>query len=310
MSEATAKRPRREDTVRERIKLNVGGTVFETSRNTLAANATYFNRLLSTDWAENLASDEDEYFLDRDPEAFRLLLQYMRHNNLLAVMPQEQPRLCMAVLLEAEYLGVEKLLQSAKALVRKQLGSTEVVDAAAEVAAFDAEHGGLVGAMSSGVLPRGLFGPPPKKKVLQLMPAREHDRIDWMSGSPRNGVENVRLEASRRMMGLALVELPDGTRDIDAIFANPHGNVDAKKGPFYLAKADGAGLRRRIDDLRCRLRDTQETREVYQVRNCKADDLQETLDSATQHGWSLKHIQNDPSLGDYMMGVMSRREEC
>ena len=303
-----SKRPRQEGP-RERITLNVGGTVFETSRNTLAANSSYFSRLLSTDWA-NAAADDD-YFLDRDPDAFRLLLQFMRHNNLLAILPQEEPHLCIAVLLEAEYLGVEKLLQDAKALARRNCGRSALADAAAEAAAFDAEHGGLAGALSSGVLPKSLFGPPPKPKVLQMMPAQEHDRLDWTSentGDPAHG--NERMHASRRMMGLALVELPDGTRDIDAIFANPRGNVDPVKGPFFLAKADGALLRRHVDGLRCRLRDTQATRETYKYFVAEEGKLQEMLDELSEGGWTVKHLEQDPHMaGGWVNGWATQREE-
>ena len=62
---------------KKRIRLNVGGTVFETTRATLMAKQepNFLAALASQHWAE---ANQDELFIDRDPTFFGHILNYLR----------------------------------------------------------------------------------------------------------------------------------------------------------------------------------------------------------------------------------------
>ena len=92
-----------------RVVLNIGGTVFESTASTLEASCGYFSRLFSNEWEQSAG---EEIFLDRDPDAFRVLLSCMRNNAIL--LPEENVDLCSRVLLEAEFFGVEWMLRDVK----------------------------------------------------------------------------------------------------------------------------------------------------------------------------------------------------
>ena len=54
------------------IRLNIGGSVFTTTRSTIELNNGFLRTLISQD------SDWDEYFVDRDPTFFRWILNILR----------------------------------------------------------------------------------------------------------------------------------------------------------------------------------------------------------------------------------------
>ena len=59
----------------DKVTLNIGGVVFNTSKHTLLSqNSAFFEQLLS--------NEEDIYFVDRDPGSFSILLNYMRQHAL------------------------------------------------------------------------------------------------------------------------------------------------------------------------------------------------------------------------------------
>ena len=89
------KRARSEGTS-DRVFLNVGGEVFQTTISTLTANSQFFSRKFSSEWSTE--DTEDEIFLDRDADSFRVLLSCMRHRT--ALLPEEDQLLCARVLLE------------------------------------------------------------------------------------------------------------------------------------------------------------------------------------------------------------------
>ncbi|KAF2121593.1 hypothetical protein BDV96DRAFT_640977 [Lophiotrema nucula] len=61
------------------IKLNVGDTIFHTKRSTLE-QSPWFQSFLSSRWETCTDWQEDgSLFIDRDAEAFKYLLNYMRH---------------------------------------------------------------------------------------------------------------------------------------------------------------------------------------------------------------------------------------
>ena len=121
-----------------------------------------------------------EIFLDGDPEPFAIILSYMRR-GLLEMGSDES--LARRVLMEAEYLGVDRLLEEVKATAHKHLHEGWTGSDAEAAAAFDAEHGTLVDAIRSGVLPARYFGPvkrppePPEPRIVQILPAPKGTRV-------------------------------------------------------------------------------------------------------------------------------------
>mmetsp|Transcript_13541 Transcript_13541/g.29406 ORF Transcript_13541/g.29406 Transcript_13541/m.29406 type:complete len:376 (+) Transcript_13541:9-1136(+) len=96
-----------------RVVLNVGGTLFTTSKTTLAGSSAYFDSLFSDEWAGG-GDGDDGIFIDQDPEAFRVLLSYMRLGKVVA------SELTPPVLLQAQFLGMERLLQSVRIVARRE----------------------------------------------------------------------------------------------------------------------------------------------------------------------------------------------
>ena len=118
----------------DRVVLDVGGTTFTTSKNTLVANSTYFKSIFREGWPD------DDYFLDRDPKTFELLLTYMRSG--VVELPEHDESLARRVLLEAQFLGVDGFLSAVKAQAYRNLvKELEGLDADAATN-FDKKHGG------------------------------------------------------------------------------------------------------------------------------------------------------------------------
>jgi hypothetical protein len=64
----------------ERIRLNVGGTLFQTSRDTLMIEGSYFYAMLASRvWQPD---EHGEYFIDRDPTYFSRILHGLRTGKL------------------------------------------------------------------------------------------------------------------------------------------------------------------------------------------------------------------------------------
>ena len=141
----------------DRVTLDVGGTIFHTTENTLTSSSSYFSRLFSGPWQD--AAGDEPRFLDRDADAFRVLLSCLR--NRTVVLPEADPALCTRVLLEAEFFGVEWLLQQVKERVSDNTGAD-----------FDRRFpGGITEAVTEGDLPARYFGPEPTEPPVlpQLM---------------------------------------------------------------------------------------------------------------------------------------------
>ncbi|KAL0375316.1 UNVERIFIED_CONTAM: BTB/POZ domain-containing protein [Sesamum radiatum] len=91
----------------ERIKLNVGGKLFETTVSTLRSGGA--DSLLS---ALSNRQAEEAVFIDRDPEIFSILLSLLRSNRL----PSTAKRFSNQELIdEALYFGIDSQLRSALA---------------------------------------------------------------------------------------------------------------------------------------------------------------------------------------------------
>ena len=82
----------------DRVRLNVGGTLFETTAATLSIGGkTYFSSLLEH------GPTHETIFIDRDPEPFRPILSYLRTGKLI-IPPGVSEE---AVRNEAEYYCVQ-----------------------------------------------------------------------------------------------------------------------------------------------------------------------------------------------------------
>ncbi|KAI3951022.1 hypothetical protein MKW92_051539 [Papaver armeniacum] len=96
----------------DKVRLNVGGKIFETSATTLASarRSTMFGAMFDDEW--NLQPNEvnQEYFIDRDPDCFSVLLNLLRTGE-LHVPPHIPDRLFYR---EALYYGLLDHVRTAK----------------------------------------------------------------------------------------------------------------------------------------------------------------------------------------------------
>ncbi|XP_058114077.1 BTB/POZ domain-containing protein At2g24240-like [Magnolia sinica] len=96
---------------RDRVRFNVGGKIFETTLTTLAnaGRNSLLGAMLDEDW--NLPSDRpDEYFIDRNPACFSVLLDLLRTGE-LHVPPKMSEKLLYR---EASFYGLLDHVRSAK----------------------------------------------------------------------------------------------------------------------------------------------------------------------------------------------------
>lgn len=142
----------------DRVVLDVGGTQFVTSISTLQANSSYFKSKFSRKWYggshDEILSDDgndEAIFIDQESKLFSNLLSYMRcgfiHVN----------EICPKLLALADFLGIDRLLDAVKYRSYRNCFPHNSVDTASEIiVAFDAEFGGIRGAISKGILPAAL----------------------------------------------------------------------------------------------------------------------------------------------------------
>jgi len=90
------------------VKLNVGGKIFQTTRQTLSREAgSFLDRLSQED--KDLPSEKDGsgcYLVDRDGEYFSVVLNYMRHGKLVVDRGLSEE----GVLEEAEFYNLPRLI--------------------------------------------------------------------------------------------------------------------------------------------------------------------------------------------------------
>ncbi len=100
------------------VKLNVGGRVFMTTVQTLSKDrASFLHRLV--DPTSDLASQRDSdgaYLIDRDPDNFRPVLNYLRHGKLVLDKDTAEE----GVLEEAEFYNVRELIALVKERIQQR----------------------------------------------------------------------------------------------------------------------------------------------------------------------------------------------
>merc|ERR1711992_111729 len=92
----------------EIVSLNVGGTLFATSRHTLMKHPdSMLARMCNTE-VPVVKDPSGAYFIDRDPTLFRLILNYLRSGFL-----SEKTRNCdlEELAVEADYYGLDELIK-------------------------------------------------------------------------------------------------------------------------------------------------------------------------------------------------------
>ena len=155
----TAKRPALSRSA-DRVHLVVGGEHFHTSKLTLRAS-TFFSAMLDGSWHE---ADDDEVFVDRDPDSFRVLLSCLRAGR--AILPEHDTNLCIRALLDAQFYGMESLLEEIKSTTYCHMHPGACRGLAPKLSPsekFDKETGGILDAIDKGLLPERFFkaAPPP-----------------------------------------------------------------------------------------------------------------------------------------------------
>ena len=88
------------------ITLNVGGTLYKTLASTLVSKSPFFKDVFDSITEEER---QGEIFVDRDPEPFGYVLSYLRTGVL--VMGEASAHMLGAVLLEADYYGIQSLVE-------------------------------------------------------------------------------------------------------------------------------------------------------------------------------------------------------
>uniref|UniRef100_A0A8C0ACI6 Potassium channel tetramerization domain containing 5 n=1 Tax=Bos mutus grunniens TaxID=30521 RepID=A0A8C0ACI6_BOSMU len=119
---ALAQRP---GSVSKWVRLNVGGTYFLTTRQTLCRDPkSFLYRLCQAD--PDLDSDKDEtgaYLIDRDPTYFGPVLNYLRHGKLVINKDLAEE----GVLEEAEFYNITSLIKLVKDKIRERDSKTSQV---------------------------------------------------------------------------------------------------------------------------------------------------------------------------------------
>ncbi|NXJ04859.1 KCTD2 protein, partial [Odontophorus gujanensis] len=99
------------------VRLNVGGTYFVSTRQTLCREPKSFLCRLCCQDGPELGSDKDEtgaYLIDRDPTYFGPILNYLRHGKLIINKELAEE----GVLEEAEFYNIASLVRLVKERIR------------------------------------------------------------------------------------------------------------------------------------------------------------------------------------------------
>lgn len=93
----------------DRLILDVGGTIFVTSRLNVMQQSAYFRELLDYD---GIQAQRPVIFVDHDPDVFQILLSYMRYGSVSALSIGSGSSKCFdKLVLQAKFFGMDKFLQ-------------------------------------------------------------------------------------------------------------------------------------------------------------------------------------------------------
>jgi len=129
------------------VYINVGGGVFFASKTTLAMRSSYFASKFKAEWDSD--SESEPLFVDQDPAAFAVLLDFMREGFIKAFQLTEK------VLVQAEFFGIDDLLTAVKAVaLRAKYPAKRHLSDDKACEQFDMAFGGVLGAIRQGILPK------------------------------------------------------------------------------------------------------------------------------------------------------------
>ena len=220
----------------DRVALDVGGEKFVSSISTLSASSAYFAALFAR-WDDG-ADEHPEVFLDRDPDAFRVLLSCMRQK--MALLPEGDAGLFRRALLDAEFLGIDWLKQAVKVAVVDHMESNHkymavvryncsahplriddkmmAMNSEEKALLFDHEYRSFCNAFDNKVLPLMFFHTEferrrrarPRTSIKQLIPGRhENDSVVFFEGDD--------IQDRRRVLCYALLDGIDGSQRIEPV---------------------------------------------------------------------------------------------
>ncbi|CAL2033878.1 unnamed protein product [Caenorhabditis brenneri] len=99
------------------VKLDIGGTLFKTSKSTLTKFDGFFKTMLETDVPLN-NDEHGEIFVDRDPKHFRYILNYMRDG--FVNIPDSKADI-EEIQIEAQFYLLDGLVELCKAKIPEEL---------------------------------------------------------------------------------------------------------------------------------------------------------------------------------------------
>jgi len=106
------------------INLNVGGTVFATSRETLnAAGDSFFTSLIGNNFKAE-RDHQNNLFIDRDPKLFSIVLNFLRSQCTHLTVDKCNRAKLQSIHAEAEFYAVTPLMEE----VERQLGELDEED--------------------------------------------------------------------------------------------------------------------------------------------------------------------------------------
>jgi hypothetical protein len=204
---------------RDFVEINVGGRNFAAAISTLRANSSYFDALFSREWY----TEEGTVFVDQDSDAFAVLQSFMRLGSI------DSTKITAEVLLQAEFLGMDRLLASVKCVAYCNMNPNFTGSDEEAVTGFDLKYQGITASIFLGVLPKYLTEAKGEKKeyasIFTLKEAPELFINDLIT--ERNVVVHVSGNATDRSVeeeNLPRAGVPDCHRFLDALnWLHRHG---------------------------------------------------------------------------------------